>query len=484
MASLTPPLDAVSIASGVASGEVCIEAVIMDSLARCDLVQDALNPFTAIYHDEARQKAQLAATRLKQGQPPRPLEGVPVAIKEFTPLLGKPTSRGSAALKDHLGDHNPVIVQRLEAAGAIIVARTTTPEFAHSSFTRSPLFGHTRNPFDESRTPGGSSGGAGVAVATGCVPLAEGTDMGGSVRIPAALCGVIGLKPSLGRIPMDILPTVFDTISHFGPLGRTMADIRLFMEVVSGPDDADILSQMHPTPLSNDAPDPKSWRLAVSPDLGFFAVDPEVAAQFNASVAALESAGATIEEIDLGWSPHIVDTWYDYWCVYLAAAVEDLLADHRHEMDPDFLALVDRGLAMSAVSFRRLDDIRTKQWQNFTKAMTGFDALLCPTMALPAPLLEGREDDYTKLGDDGRLEGLDMTCVFNSIGQCPALTVPSGLTAAGLPTGIQIIGQRFDDAAVISIGTALEEMRGWQASLDPIIARFTPQLDLQHERTK
>ncbi|MEK9861384.1 MAG: amidase family protein, partial [Alphaproteobacteria bacterium] len=112
------------------------------------------------------------------------------------------------------------------------------------------------------------------------------------------------------------------------------------------------------------------------------------------------------------------------------------------------------------------------------------DALLCPTMALSAPLLEGREDDYTKLGDDGRLEGLDMTCVFNSIGQCPALTVPSGLTAAGLPTGIQIIGQRFDDAAVISIGTALEELRGWQASLDQVIARFTPQLNLQHERTK
>ena len=477
MASRSFPLDAVSIASGVASGDICIEAVINDSLGRCDLVQDALNPFTAIYHDEARQKAKAAMARLSQGEAVRPLEGVPVAIKEFTPLLGKPTSRGSAALKDHLGDHNPVIVQRLEDAGAIIVARTTTPEFAHSSFTRSPLFGHTRNPFDPSRTPGGSSGGAGVAVATGCVPLAEGTDMGGSVRIPAALCGVIGLKPSLGRIPMDILPTVFDTISHFGPLGRTIADIRLFMDVVSGPDEADILSQMHPTPLTDETPDPKSWRLAVSADLGFFAVDPDVAAQFNEAVAALESAGASIETVNLGWGADIVDAWYDYWCVYLAAAVEDLLPDHRHAMDPDFLALVDRGLAMSAVSFRRLDDIRTKQWHNFTQAMQGFDALLCPTMALPAPLLEGREEDFTKLGADGRLEGLDMTCVFNSIGQCPALTVPSGQTASGLPTGIQIIGQRFDDATVINIGQVLESLRGWQTSLDPIIARFTPQIE-------
>ena len=227
-------MDAEKIVSAVTRGEISIDNVVEDSLTRCAAVQEKLNPFTAIYADEARQKARTATARLKQGGTPRLLEGVPVAIKEFTPIKGKITSRGSAALKDCVEDFQPALVRRLEEAGAIIVARTTTPEFAHSSFTRSPMQGHTRNPFDATRTCGGSSGGAGVAVATGCVPLAEGTDMGGSVRIPAALCGVIGFKPSLGRIPMDILPTVFDTISHFGPLGRSMTDIhRLEENVVS-----------------------------------------------------------------------------------------------------------------------------------------------------------------------------------------------------------------------------------------------------------
>ncbi|MGC6484634.1 MAG: amidase [Candidatus Puniceispirillales bacterium] len=474
MQPLSPPLDAARLVSGIGRQQISIDTVIKESLARCETVQQALNPFTAIYTEEALAKADKAQERLNSGKPVRLLEGVPVAIKEFTPIKGKPTSRGSAALKGHIADQQPVIVRRLEEAGAIIVARTTTPEFAHSSFTRSPLQGHTRNPFDPSRTCGGSSGGSAVAVATGCVALAEGTDMGGSVRIPAALCGVAGFKPSLGRIPMDILPTVFDTISHFGPLGRSMTDIRLFMDAVSGPDDADILSQPTPVPLETAAVDPARLNLAVSPDLGFFAVDPEVAANFDRCVNSLADAGARITPVDLGWSAEIVDAWYDYWCVYLAAAAEDLLEDHRPAMDPEFLTLVDRGLAMSAVAFRRLDEIRTRQWHQFAAAMQGYDALLCPTMALPAPPLEARESDYTTVAADGRLHGLDMTCVFNSIGQCPALSVPSGVTASGLPTAVQIIGQRFDDNTVLKIGQSLESLCGWQAALQPVMDRFTP----------
>lgn len=475
MDPFSSPLNAAQIVSAIGSKQISIETVIDESLNRCKAVQQELNPFTAIYDDEARQQAKAASDRLKAGAKPRLLEGVPVAIKEFTPIKGKPTSRGSAALKGQISDQQPVIVQRLTEAGAIIVARTTTPEFAHSSFTRSPMQGHTRNPFDPSRTSGGSSGGSAVAVAAGCVPLAEGTDMGGSVRIPAALCGVVGLKPSLGRIPMDILPTVFDTISHFGPLGRTIEDIRLFMDAVSGPDDADILSQTNPVPIVLSSLDPASLNLAISPDLGFYEVDPEVAANFEQSVKALADAGATITEIDPGWKPEIVDAWYDYWCVYLAAAAEDLLADHRDAMDPEFLTLVDRGLAMSAVAFRRLDEVRTRQWQGFMRAMKGFDALLCPTMALPAPPVDASEDDFTSLTPEGKLKGLDMTCVFNSIGQCPALSMPSGLTSSGLPTAIQIVGNRFDDNTVLGIGQILQENHHWHDSLQPVMAQFNPE---------
>ena len=144
-------------------------------------------------------------------------------------------------------------------------------------------------------------------------------------------------------------------------------------------------------------------------------------------------------------------------------------------MDPDFLELVDRGLAMSAVDFRRLDEIRTRQWHSFIAAMKGFDALLCPTMALPAPAIASRELDFTEVTADGRLKGLDMTCVFNSIGQCPALSVPSGLTAEGLPTAIQIIGNRFDDATVMGIGALLQNLRDWQPALAPVMSSFNPE---------
>jgi len=468
------PASAVAIAVGIAGGRLSAETVIEECLARCRVVQAKLNPFTEIYEEDARAKARAVAARLKAGKPPRRLEGVPVAIKEFTPLKGKRTTRGSAALAEEIADENPIIVDRLEAEGAIIVARTTTPEFAHSSFTRSPLFGHTRNPFDPTRTCGGSSGGAAVAVATGCVPLAEGTDMGGSVRIPAALSGIAGLKPSLGLIPMDILPTVFDTISHFGPLARTIADIRLFMEVTAGPDERDILSQPDRREFTPHPLDPSQLKLAVSPDLGIFDVDAEVAANFDRAVEALIRAGATVKPVDLGWSASMVDAWYDYWCVYLAAAVDDLLENHRDAMDPEFLALVDRGRAMPAVTFRRIDEIRTRQWLGFVKAMAGYDALLCPTMALPAPPLEARESDYVHTGPDGRLKGLDMTCLFNSIGQCPALSVPSGLTGKGLPTAIQIIGHRYADNLVLDLGTLLERLIPWAAPLARISARYNP----------
>lgn len=469
MTKAFPFMSAVEIKAGITDASLDPVSLINQCLKRCEEVQAKYNPFTAIYHDDALAQAEAVKARLHSGAKPRLLEGIPIAIKEFTPIKGKRTTRGSAALEHHVADHQPVLVQRLIEAGAIIVARTTTPEFAHSSFTRSPLFGHTRNPFDPERSSGGSSGGAGVAVATGCVPIAEGTDMGGSVRIPAAFCGVLGLKPSLGRIPMDILSTVFDTISHFGPLARSMDDLTLFMQAVEGPSDADILSQMTPLPLGDKA-DAKGLRVAASVDLGCFHVDPEIAQNFQTSLDALAEAGAIITPVKIGFTPAMVDAWYDYWCVYLAAAVEDLLDDHRQKMDPDFLELVDRGLGMNAVTFRRLDEIRTQQWHAFLAAMTGQDLLACPTMALPPPPLTEKEANYTSVGADGKLHGLDMTCLFNSIGQCPALSVPNGMTAAGLPTAIQLVGRRFDDASPLRAARVLEQLHPWLPSLEKLNA--------------
>ena len=426
-------------------------------LERSEVVQPKLNCFCFTYPEEAIEAARAAEAAVMRGDDLGPLHGVPVAIKDFTPTRGKTTTRGSAAFRDWVPDHDAVIVERLAGAGAILLGKTTTPEFAYSSFTRSPLWGHTRNPWDASRNAGGSSGGSGVAVATGCVALAEGSDMGGSVRIPAALCGIVGLKPSLGRIPMDILFTTFDSISHFGPLARTVEDAKLFLEVCQGPHDADIQSQVAPTALPRQLTgDMTGRRIALSRDLGFIAVAPDVVENLMATARHLEARGAVVEEVALDWSAEVVTAWYAYWGVFLAAGFGDCLERFRDAMDPNVVALIEAGLKMDAVAFKRLEIVRTRQWQALAPILARCDALLCPTMTRGAPPADADETQFERIDGHGRLHGLDMTSPFNNVSQCPVLSVPSGFTADGLPTAVQIVGRRFDDPTVLEIGKAVE----------------------------
>ena len=455
---------AASLARTIARGERSSLEVVDSTFERIAAVQERLNPFCFVYEEEARALARKADDAVAAGAPLPPLHGVPVAIKDFTPLAGKRTTRGSYALEHWVPDEDPVIVRRLRAAGAIVVARTTTPEFAFSSFTESPLWGITRNPWDPTRTPGGSSGGSAVAVATGCVPLAEGTDMGGSVRIPAALCGVVGMKPSLGRIPMDILPTAFDSISHFGPLARTVEDAALFLSVTQGAHDADIRSLGDSPDYRDLRPDSlQGKRIALSVDLGFYAVDADVEANTRAAAGALEGLGARVEEVHLDWSRRVVDAWFAYWGVFLAASFGDLREAHAARMDPEVLRLMAEGDRMGAVAFKRLETVFTEQWKGLAAVFERFDALVCPTMALPAPKVGKDDSDFDWEDESGRLHGLDMTCPFNNVAPCPALSVPSGFTRDGLPTGLQIVGRRHDDRGVLEIGAALEPLIGWPA---------------------
>ncbi|MFK7944020.1 MAG: amidase [Paracoccaceae bacterium] len=446
----------------VAAREASPVDLVQASLARIAEVQPLCNAFTLVLADEA-----IAAARAAEAvDPVGPLHGVPVAFKEFTPTKGHVTTRGSAAVREEATE-DPAIVRRFREAGAIIVAKTTTPEFAYSSYTRSPLWGTTGNPWDPERCPGGSSGGSAVAVTTGCVALAEGTDMGGSVRIPAALCGCVGLKPSLGRIPMDILPTVFDDMSHFGPLTRNIDDAALFLRVAEGPLEADISSQRVPMPLPDGFDqDLTGLRIGLSEDLDIYAVDPEVLANLHATADALRDAGAEVVPVSLGWTADLVSDWYRWWGVYLAAAFGDLLPSHRGQLDPEVVVLLEAGLALDAVSFARIDQARTRMWHQLCAVFQTHHALLCPTMALPAPLNTTRDTDFERIDEAGRLHGLDMTSLFNMIGQCPALSVPSGMTTEGLPTAAQIVTRRFDDPLALRIGAAIEARRPW--------AKWTP----------
>ena len=438
----------------IRTGEVSPVEAVRNSLERIEEINPKLNAFCFTYPEEALEMARLAERAVREKRPLGALHGLPIALKDFTPTKGKRTTLGSYAYEPWVPERDAVVASRLLAAGAILVGKTTTPEFSYSGFTESPLWGITRNPWDPSRTPGGSSGGAGVAVATGCVALADGTDSGGSIRIPAALCGVVGLKPSLGRIPMDALPSAFDQLSHFGPLARTVEDAALFLRVTQGPDDAD--PQSLP---AIDIPDPlprglKGLRLALSLDLGFPTVDEEVAANTRAAAAALADAGAEIHEVELPWTAELETAWFQHWGVLLAACFGGALERHRERMDQRLVALMERGLALDAVTFKRTELLRTDQWRSLAKVFAGHDALLCPTMPIPAPKVGRSDGDYCYTDADGRYRGFDMTSVFNFVSQCPALSVPSGFTSAGLPTGLQIVGRRFDDVTVLRIGAA------------------------------
>jgi Asp-tRNA(Asn)/Glu-tRNA(Gln) amidotransferase A subunit family amidase len=301
------------------------------------------------------------------------------------------------------------------------------------------------------------------------VPLAEGTDMGGSVRIPAAWCGLVGLKPSFGRIPLDFLPTQFDTIQHLGPLARTVDDARLFLSVTQGPDDRDIMS-LSPAldfyrPVEASV---EGMRLALNVDFGCYAIDPEVEAAVRAAAEALAGAGAAVEEVDLDWGREFADAWVAHWGVYLAAIFGDKLPEFRERMDPRVVALMDAGLAMSAVEFKRLEFVRTEQWQRLRPILERFDALLCPTMSQTAR--PAGEDDFVWYKDqgDGLYHGLDMTAQFNWVSQCPVLSVPAGWSEEGLPIGLQIVARRYRDDEALRIGAALERVRPWADRRPPL----------------
>jgi Asp-tRNA(Asn)/Glu-tRNA(Gln) amidotransferase A subunit family amidase len=464
--SYTP---AVVLARLIRERKVSPVTVVENSLARIAETNPTLNCFCFVYPEEALAKAHEAENAVMSGRALGPLHGVPIAIKDVTPTRGKRTTMGSYVHEHWVPTFDAIIVERLLGAGAIMVGKTTTPEFAHSSFTRSPLWGVTRNPWNRERSPGGSSGGAGAAVASGCVSVAEGSDMGGSVRVPAALCGLVGLKPSFGRIPFEVYPSVFDQTCHFGPLARTVDDAALFLKVAQGPDERDINSLSPgidvPVPTPTDI---RGLRLAYSRNLGCYNVTPEVEANTQAAVDALSGLGAHVEEVDPGFTPEDDALGNRYWSVYHAAFHGEHLPKWRGKMTPWLLRRIDGAFQMGAVEFKRIEFQRTNLWRKLQPILSEHHALLCPTTTRTAPGAEQSDEDFAGFDAQNRYRGFELTFPFNLVGQCPALTVPSGFARDGLPTGLQIVGRRFEDLTVLRIGAALAEVRPWAGRRPPI----------------
>lgn len=456
-------MPATTAAAMIRRGDISPTELVRASLRRIEEINPQLNAFCAIYAQEAVEAARQAERALARGEKPGLLHGLPIAFKDCTPIAGKVTTLGSRAYQDWRPNFDAEIVKAARQQGAIIIGKTTTPEFAYSYLTESPLHGITRNPWDPARTPGGSSGGSAVAVATGCVALAEGTDMGGSIRLPASFCGIVGLKPSLGRIPFTLLPSTFDSLSHFGPLARNCEDAALFLAAFQGPSESDIQSQISQIDFSQPlACDPSRLRVAFSRDLGFYALEPAVEQGLLAAVERLENAGCQVSEVQLAWSEEILAVWKNYWRVFMAAFYGEIHDRFPEKLDPAVVELIQQGRQISAVEYKQMEIPRTRWWDMLADILQEHDVLLCPTTATTAPLLADTEYN-SDLADQSRYSGFDMAAPFNLFGQCPALSIPSGYDHLGLPTAIQIVGRRHDDLRVLQIGKLLDSGRLPQA---------------------
>ncbi len=320
-------------------------------LARIDAVNPRVNAVVTLARESALREARTATARLKRGATLPPLFGVPVAIKDVTPTRGIRTTYGSKLFETHVPEVDALVVERLRAAGAIVIGKTNTPEFAFGPNTNNAVFGPTRNPWDLTRTSGGSSGGSAAALATGMCPLAEGTDLGGSLRGPAAFCGVVGFRTTPGLIPRHPSVLAWDSYSVEGPMARSIADVALMLSVMAGPDDRAPISY----PVDTDefraavrAPSVKGWRIAWTPDLGKLArVDDQVLAAFESSVRAFRSAGARMEAAcpDMTEVPEIVRLSRG---LLMVARHADKLPEHRAVLQPGLVENTEQGLAMSA----------------------------------------------------------------------------------------------------------------------------------------
>ncbi len=437
--------------------ELSAVEVIQNSLDRIDTVQPVLNCFCFTYPEEALSLAKKADQAVANGDELKPLHGLPVAIKDLTPTKGKRTTLGSYVFEHWVPDYDAAVVRRLTDAGAIMIGKTTTSEFAAYGFTHSALWGETGNPWNPKCTPGGSSGGSAVAVATGCVPFAEGSDMGGSIRIPAAFCGIMGLKASFGRIPFDIWPSQFDSYCHTGPLARSISDIALFLEHAQGPDDADISSLPDPLTIPHPFPnDITGMKIALSTDLGYYAVDEDVATNLLKVADALTELGATVEQVEIPWTREVNEVGIQHFDAYMAAYLGKYLEEWRDKMHPFVIEMIENGRKMTAQKLMELEFRRTEIWNLTRPLFEKYDALLCPTTSIPAPSANMTDSDFFYDDEQGRFCMYEMTFPFNLLGMCPALTVPSGKSRDGLPTAAQIVGRRYQDLSVLKIGAALE----------------------------
>ncbi|MDD9148527.1 amidase [Sporolactobacillus sp. CQH2019] len=423
---------------------------------RINRLNPELNAFVTLNREAALEQAEVSERNFARGTA-RPLEGVPVAIKDLTHTKGLRTTFGCLVYKDYIPSRDAAVVKRLKKAGAVIMGKTNTPEFGHKGTTDNRLFGPSKNPWKVSNGTGGSSGGSAAAVAAGFCPLAEGSDGGGSIRIPSSLCGVFGFKPSFGRVPSDDHPD--DAFAHsvpfvsHGPIARTVSDAALMFDVIQGASDNDPYS-LDPLYLSARQMlnrHKTDYRVGYTLDFGIYEVDAEIRDIFMGVLEKLRRHGAIVVPADVRMGKDLqqyVHFFNRLWMIGLAAGTKELMAEHREELSGTLISMIHRGEGASADEYIEMNRYRSYVWQMFQGLFQKFDVLISPTLAA-ADYAYDREGPETVNGHriDPESDWM-MTSPINLTGQ-PACSLPAGFTASGIPVGIQCIARKLNDIGLM-----------------------------------
>jgi amidase len=460
---------ATELARRIARRELSVTEVVRAHLARIERVNPKVNAVVTLTAEGALDEARAKDAALARGERPGPLFGLPVVHKDLVPTRGIRTTYGSPIYRDHVPDEDALIVERLRAAGAVTLGKSNTPEFGAGSQTFNEVFGRTLNPYDPTKTCGGSSGGAAVALACGMVPIADGSDMGGSLRNPAAFCNVVGLRSAPGRVPVWPSESAWMPFSVQGPMGRTVADVALLLSAMAGPDPRSPIAIREPgerfrAPLDRDF---KGVRVAWSRDLGGLPIDRRVTAALEAQRKTFEALGCVVEDgqPDFNGAREIFQTWR---AVVFAAKYGPLLARHRHQMKDTVVWNIEQAGTLSARDVGEAETKRTALYHRVRAFMERHEFLVLPTTQVPP--FDVTQPYVTEI-DGVRLPTyIDWmrACSDITVTGLPAISVPGAFTPEGLPVGLQIVGRHQDEWGVLQVAHAFEQATGFGRRRPPL----------------
>lgn len=451
-------LTATELAQRIRKKEVSARQVMQAHLAQIDRINPKVNAIVTLAAEQAMDSARAADEALARGAKIGPLHGLPIAHKDLVDTKGMRTTKGSRIFKDNIPARDALIVERLKNAGAITIGKTNTPEFGAGSQTFNQVFGETLNPYDLDKTCGGSSGGAAVSLVCGMIPLADGSDTGGSLRNPANFCNVVGFRTSPGRVPVYPRESGWDTISVQGPMARTVQDVALMLSAISGPDPRspiaiDESGEKFLQPLERDF---ASTRIAWSRDLGELPIDPRVTKALDSQRHVLESLGCIVEDADpdLTDADEIFKVWRAW---HFEIAYGELLKTHRELIKETVVWNTEEGMKLTGPQVGNAEVKRTRLYHRMRIFMEKYDFLICPVNQVPP--FDMTQQYITEINGVKMDTYIDWmkSCYYITVTNLPAISVPCGFTPEGLPVGMQIVGRHRDEFGVLQLARAFEQ---------------------------